>query len=80
VHYFLKLFAVCLDIGANLLDDMYNGMYNGSEKHEADLSVVLDRAEAAGVERIFVTAGSLRESRKAANQCKGTIDSVDNSL
>ncbi|CAG7720761.1 unnamed protein product, partial [Allacma fusca] len=30
-----------IDIGANLTDDMYQGMYNGSKKHEPDLDRVL---------------------------------------
>lgn len=42
-----------IDIGANLLDDCFQGRYNGgSQKHEPDLDAVLDRAAAAGVEKV----------------------------
>lgn len=42
-----------IDIGANLLDDCFQGRYHGgSQKHEPDLDAVLDRAAAAGVEKV----------------------------
>ncbi|ODN02090.1 putative deoxyribonuclease TATDN1 [Orchesella cincta] len=59
-----------IDVGANLTDDMYSGMYNGSKKHEPDLDKVLDRAWAQGVDKIFVTAGNLEEAKRAVNVCK----------
>jgi TatD DNase family protein len=33
-----------IDIGANLTDPMFQGEYNGKKEHEADLSLVLERA------------------------------------
>ena len=54
-----------VDIGANLLDDMYQGTYRGKPRHEADLDNVLQRAWDGGLERIVVTAGSLEESKRA---------------
>ena len=67
-----KLAPVCLnldmhaDIGANLTDDMYKGVYGANKQyHEPDLPVVLERAWAAGVQRIIVTGGSLEGSRAA---------------
>lgn len=53
------------DIGANLLDAMFDGMYNGKRAHEPDLAAVLERAAAAGVRDLIVTAGSLADSRRA---------------
>lgn len=50
-----------IDIGANLTDAMYKGVYNGSEKHQDDLKKVLERAWNGGVERIIVTCGSLED-------------------
>lgn len=42
-----------IDIGANLLDDVFQGRYHGgSQKHEPDLDAVLERASAAGVEKV----------------------------
>ncbi|KAJ1617983.1 hypothetical protein T492DRAFT_604893 [Pavlovales sp. CCMP2436] len=53
------------DIGANLLDTMYDGIYNGKRAHAPDLEHVLRRAAAAGVTDLIVTSGSLEDSRRA---------------
>eukprot|EP01139_Manchomonas_bermudensis_P025304 Amastigsp_a844952_21.p1 type:complete len:306 gc:universal Amastigsp_a844952_21:961-44(-) len=56
-----------IDIGANLLDGMFQGEYHGRKKHAADLDAVLDRAFESGVvSRVIITGGSLEESRSAA--------------
>eukprot|EP00455_Lapot_gusevi_P001488 TRINITY_DN10593_c0_g2_i1.p1 TRINITY_DN10593_c0_g2~~TRINITY_DN10593_c0_g2_i1.p1 ORF type:complete len:359 (-),score=38.12 TRINITY_DN10593_c0_g2_i1:166-1122(-) len=44
---------------------MYQGIYHGKQAHDVDIDTVLDRAKAAGVEKILVTAGSLEESKQA---------------
>ncbi|XP_064486899.1 deoxyribonuclease TATDN1-like [Ornithodoros turicata] len=54
-----------IDIGANLTDPMFRGLYNGSQKHVDDLQEVLKRASANGVQRILVTGGSLEDSQQA---------------
>ena len=60
-----------IDIGANLMDDMYAGIYRGKERHEADIEQVLERAFGSEngpdsvLDKIVVTAGNLEESRKA---------------
>ena len=54
-----------IDIGVNLLDEMYQGKYNGNEKHAPDLPAVLQRAWDAGVSKIIITAGNLEEARAA---------------
>ena len=61
----LLMFVYILDIGSNLTDEMYSGMYNESKKHEPDLDKVLQRSWDVGVEKIFITAGNLEEARKA---------------
>ena len=53
-----------IDIGANLTDPMYSGDYNGTNRHPADLTAVLDRADSAGLVKMMVTGGSLEESRQ----------------
>ena len=58
-----------IDVGANLVDTMFQGEYRGSQKHEPDLDVVLERAWAAGLEKIVVTGTSLAESRQALEVC-----------
>lgn len=47
-----------IDIGANLTDSMYQGIYGGTQKHPEDLKHVLTRARNIGVEKIIVTVGS----------------------
>ncbi|XP_015123251.1 putative deoxyribonuclease TATDN1 isoform X1 [Diachasma alloeum] len=54
-----------IDIGANLLDPMYQGIYHGSQKHQPDLNMVLERSWKNNLSRIIITSGSLEESRKA---------------
>lgn len=54
-----------IDIGANLTDDMYRGVYNGTRYHAPDLDAVLARARAQRVHKLIVTAGTLEQSREA---------------
>ncbi|XP_032520072.2 deoxyribonuclease TATDN1 [Danaus plexippus] len=54
-----------IDIGANLTDDMYQGSYHGTKKHEPDLEKVLKRAWDGGMNRIIITGGNLIDSKKA---------------
>lgn len=49
---------------------MYEGIYNGSKKHEPDLLNVLKRSWQAGLEKIIITGGSLAESEKALELSK----------
>jgi Tat protein secretion system quality control protein TatD with DNase activity len=56
---------IILDIGANLTDGMYKGLYHGTQRHEPDLSAVLGRAWKTGIKNIIVTGGSLTESKEA---------------
>ena len=41
-----------IDIGANLTDSMYQGVYHGSTKHRPDLSKVINRAVDAGLDKV----------------------------
>jgi TatD DNase family protein len=55
-----------VDIGANLLDERFTeGSYNGKVRHEPDWEAVMERAVNSGVTHIILTAGTLRESRRA---------------
>lgn len=54
-----------IDIGANLTDPMYQGIYHGSPKHEPDLDRVLERSWSNNIDRIIITAGNVEESKKA---------------
>ncbi|KAL0221460.1 hypothetical protein RCL1_001314 [Eukaryota sp. TZLM3-RCL] len=59
-----------IDIGANLTDDMFQGVYNGRRVHEADLDLVLSRAASVNVNHMIVTAGLLEDSVTALSLCK----------
>lgn len=62
----LTLFFVCIiDIGANLTDSMFSGVYSGSKKHPDDLDLVLKRAWQQGLQKIIITVGTLSEADKA---------------
>lgn len=61
----MSLFVNFADIGANLTDEMYQGSYHGSKKHEPDLDVVLKRAWSGGMDKMIITGGSLEDSKKA---------------
>lgn len=54
-----------IDIGANLTDPMFQGLYNGTQKHEPDLNFVLNRAWAIGMEKMIITVGRLNEIDEA---------------
>jgi len=60
-----------IDIGANLTDSMYQGIYHGSKKHEPDLTSVLDRAfNNVGIKKLIITGGSLEDSQRALELAK----------
>lgn len=54
-----------IDIGANLTDGMYNGVYHGKIKHKKDLDKVLNRSWSHHLSKIMITAGSLSEAKEA---------------
>lgn len=53
------------DIGANLMDDMYNGIYHSTPKHQPDLHAVLTRATQHGLSTVIITAGTYDECKQA---------------
>jgi len=66
LRWFSKMTSIpFIDIGANLTDPMYKGIYNGNKKHREDLEDVLDRSWENGLKKIIVTSGSLDDSVEA---------------
>ncbi|EPE34808.1 Metallo-dependent hydrolase [Glarea lozoyensis ATCC 20868] len=65
-----------IDIGINLTDPVYSGIYHGTQRHPADLHAVVARAKEAGCTKLIVTGSDLAESKKAVELAKeypGTI-------
>ncbi|KAJ1656530.1 hypothetical protein IWQ61_003908 [Dispira simplex] len=54
-----------IEIGVNLTDPVFRGVYRDKQAHPDDLDQVLERARKVGVHKMIVTGGSLSESREA---------------
>ena len=57
-------FQLC-DIGLNLCDPMFQGIYHGKRVHSDDLKDVLDRAVSSGISSAIITGTTIEDSRDA---------------
>ncbi|KAF7488151.1 Putative deoxyribonuclease TATDN1 [Sarcoptes scabiei] len=59
-----------IDIGANLTDLMFQGIYHGKQVHPPDIESVLERSIKIGIEKIMITGGCLEDCQKALELAK----------
>lgn len=52
-------------IGINLGDPVFRGVYHGKQAHEDDLNGVVQRALDIGCKKMMITGSNLRESQHA---------------
>ncbi|KAK7755866.1 hypothetical protein SLS62_002153 [Diatrype stigma] len=65
-----------IDIGINLADPIFRGIYHGTQRHPDDLSAVISRAKEVGCQKLIVTGSDLQSSRDAleiAKEYPGTV-------
>lgn len=58
------------DVGINLTDNIYRGLYHGKKAHDDDLEHVLRRAADVGCVKMMVTGSDLQESKKAVRMAE----------
>lgn len=57
-------------VGINLTDPTFRGIYHDKEVHPEDLDDVIARAYTVGVQKFMVTGSSLEESTRAVQIAK----------
>ncbi|SPO00497.1 related to deoxyribonuclease [Cephalotrichum gorgonifer] len=65
-----------IDIGINLTDPIFRGIYHGSRKHPDDLDAVISRAAEVGCKKLIVTGSDVTSSNDAltlAQQYPGIV-------
>lgn len=58
------------DIGINLSDLQFSGIYHGRKHHEDDRAKVIERARFNGVDKMLVTSSYLEEAKEVMELCK----------
>ena len=66
----IKRLLTLLQIGINLADPIFRGMYHGKQRHPDDLNAVLSRAKEIGCQKLIVTGSDLTNSKEALDIAK----------
>jgi TatD DNase family protein len=69
-----------IDIGLNLLDEMFFGVYNEKQKHPEDIQDILKRSSSLGVIKSIITCGSLDDTKKCITFLENMTNESQNSL
>ncbi|GAP85652.1 putative family hydrolase [Rosellinia necatrix] len=59
-----------IDIGINLADPIFRGVYHGKERHPDDLHAVVSRAQEVGCQKLIITGSDFTSSRHALDIAK----------
>eukprot|EP01102_Stenamoeba_stenopodia_P010514 TRINITY_DN3176_c0_g1_i1.p1 TRINITY_DN3176_c0_g1~~TRINITY_DN3176_c0_g1_i1.p1 ORF type:complete len:347 (+),score=55.14 TRINITY_DN3176_c0_g1_i1:54-1043(+) len=59
-----------IDIGANLTDSCFRGIYRDKRAHEDDFGDVLERAQQVGLKKIIITSGTRQDTHDAIELIK----------
>ncbi|KAI3320655.1 hypothetical protein HD806DRAFT_538106 [Xylariaceae sp. AK1471] len=59
-----------IDIGINLADQIFRGVYRGKAQHPDDLQAVVSRAQEVGCTKLIVTGSDFKSSRQALDIAK----------
>jgi TatD DNase family protein len=59
-----------IDIGVNVLDDMYQGRYHGKESHDPDIDAVFERSFAQGLKSLILTSTTVEECSANLKLCR----------
>ncbi|KAL5596511.1 hypothetical protein BROUX41_006736 [Berkeleyomyces rouxiae] len=65
-----------IDIGINLADPIFRGVYHGQQRHSDDLSAVIQRAVDTGCQKLIITGSdfaSIRDAGAISKQYSGTV-------
>jgi TatD DNase family protein len=59
-----------IQVGINLSDPIFRGVYHGKKAHEDDLHDVVQRALDVGCQKMMITGSNLKESVRAIDVAK----------
>ena len=69
-----------IDIGVNLCDDMFKGIYNGKQSHDSDVEQVIQRALDKHVDKLMITGTCYQDILEAVELIEKFKDKFPNRL